>query len=103
MLSPTLASSLLVVLGAAGVSAQQRQSLWGQCGGSGWSGPTSCVDGAHCFAQNQWYHQCIPGAGTSPTSSAAPEQPTTLSTSRTTAPGPTSTTPAPGGGGTACP
>jgi hypothetical protein len=98
MLSPAIASSLLVVLGAAGVNAQQRQSLWGQCGGQNWSGPTLCVDGAYCFQQNQWYHQCIPGSGHSTTS--APQQ-TTLSTRVTSAP-PTSTTPAPGGG-TTCP
>ncbi|KAL2134725.1 hypothetical protein VTI74DRAFT_11045 [Chaetomium olivicolor] len=44
MLSPALASSLLVLLGAAGVNAQQRQSLWGQWGGVNWTGPTLCVD-----------------------------------------------------------
>lgn len=32
---------------------------WGQCGGSGWSGPTCCEAGSTCQAQNQWYSQCI--------------------------------------------
>ncbi|KAL1841084.1 hypothetical protein VTJ49DRAFT_7415 [Mycothermus thermophilus] len=33
-------------------------SLWGQCGGQGWSGPTCCSQGT-CNAINQWYHQCV--------------------------------------------
>ncbi|KAK4148537.1 hypothetical protein C8A00DRAFT_19646 [Chaetomidium leptoderma] len=107
MLSPALASSLLVALGAVGVNAQQQQSLWGQCGGSNWSGPKSCVANSYCFKQNEWYHQCIPGndpsAPTSAATTSAPPQPTTLSTSRVTVAPPTSTTPAPGGGSTGCP
>ncbi|KAL2139167.1 hypothetical protein VTI28DRAFT_5688 [Corynascus sepedonium] len=99
MLSPAVASSLLVLLGTTCVHAQQRQTLWGQCGGQGWSGPTSCVDGAYCFEQNQWYHQCIPGTATTTAPSNPPQPSTTLSTSRVTSPPPTSTTPAPGGGG----
>ncbi|KAL2148465.1 hypothetical protein VTH82DRAFT_2385 [Thermothelomyces myriococcoides] len=109
MVFPTRASSLLILLGAASVQAQQRQSLWGQCGGEGWTGPTLCVEGAYCYEQNPWYHQCIPGTGPSTTSSL-PSQPSTtqsqpsatLSTSTVTSSPPTSTTSAPGGG-TTCP
>ncbi|KAL2259101.1 hypothetical protein VTK26DRAFT_7353 [Humicola hyalothermophila] len=32
---------------------------WGQCGGSGWTGPTCCESGTTCQAQNQWYSQCL--------------------------------------------
>ncbi|PPR04239.1 hypothetical protein CVT24_013322 [Panaeolus cyanescens] len=32
---------------------------WGQCGGQGWTGPTCCVSGSTCQAQNQWYSQCL--------------------------------------------
>ncbi|PNH58059.1 hypothetical protein VD0002_g9465 [Verticillium dahliae] len=32
---------------------------WGQCGGQGWTGPTTCVAGSTCQAQNQWYSQCL--------------------------------------------
>lgn len=32
--------------------------LWGQCGGSEWTGPKCCVSGA-CTASNQWYSQCV--------------------------------------------
>lgn len=33
--------------------------LWGQCGGNGYTGPTTCAEGT-CKAQNEWYSQCVP-------------------------------------------
>jgi len=38
-----------------GGSAQQ----WGQCGGIGWTGPTSCVSPYTCTYVNNWYSQCL--------------------------------------------
>ncbi|PVF93949.1 hypothetical protein CPB86DRAFT_818371, partial [Serendipita vermifera] len=35
------------------------QTLYGQCGGQGWSGPTTCSSGT-CKASNEWYSQCVP-------------------------------------------
>ncbi|KAL2257150.1 hypothetical protein VTK26DRAFT_596 [Humicola hyalothermophila] len=35
------------------------QTRYGQCGGSGWSGPTACVEGSSCEVINEWYHQCV--------------------------------------------
>lgn len=32
--------------------------LYGQCGGLGWTGPTSCAQGK-CSASNQYYSQCV--------------------------------------------
>jgi cellulose 1,4-beta-cellobiosidase len=32
---------------------------WGQCGGSGWTGPTTCVAGTTCKYSNDWYSQCL--------------------------------------------
>lgn len=43
------------------VSAQQ--TLWGQCGGIGWTGPTNCVAGAACSTQNAYYAQCVSATG----------------------------------------
>ncbi|KAK6440955.1 hypothetical protein LTR95_002826 [Oleoguttula sp. CCFEE 5521] len=40
---------------AAGGSA----SLYAQCGGQGWTGPTTCASGT-CKAQSQYYSQCLP-------------------------------------------
>ena len=31
----------------------------GQCGGQGYSGPTTCAQGT-CKVSNQWYSQCLP-------------------------------------------
>ncbi|TEA14912.1 putative pectin lyase F-1 [Colletotrichum sidae] len=36
--------------------------LWGQCGGSGWTGPTACASGSSCVEQNPWYSQCLSSA-----------------------------------------
>ncbi|KAG8870783.1 hypothetical protein FRC20_011330 [Serendipita sp. 405] len=33
--------------------------LYGQCGGIGWTGPTTCSQGT-CKFSNNWYSQCLP-------------------------------------------
>jgi hypothetical protein len=46
------------------ISAAVAQSpAYGQCGGQGWSGSSSCVSGYTCKAQSQYYSQCLPGSG----------------------------------------
>ncbi|KAH6641913.1 hypothetical protein F5144DRAFT_545898 [Chaetomium tenue] len=36
------------------------QSLYGQCGGQTYTGPTICPPGAYCkFDGNIWYEQCV--------------------------------------------
>lgn len=78
----SILASLLVAAGAA--SAQQ--SVWGQCGGQGWSGPTTCISGSVCTFQNNWYSQCLPGTGPPPAlTTTTARSTTTLTTSvRTT-------------------
>ncbi|OHF02109.1 endoglucanase B [Colletotrichum orchidophilum] len=45
-----------------------QQSPYGQCGGAGWTGPTTCTAGWHCEKTNDWYSQCLEGTGSpSPT------------------------------------
>ncbi|THV46792.1 hypothetical protein BGAL_0359g00050 [Botrytis galanthina] len=39
-------------------------ALYGQCGGTGFTGSTSCVSGAVCQSQNAFYYQCVAGAAT---------------------------------------
>ncbi|KAK7694577.1 hypothetical protein QCA50_001763 [Cerrena zonata] len=36
------------------------QTIYGQCGGNGWTGPTVCASGSTCVKQNDFYSQCIP-------------------------------------------
>ncbi|TIC93914.1 Endoglucanase B [Colletotrichum higginsianum] len=59
------------------VSAQQAP--WGQCGGNGWTGPTTCVAGWQCVKAHEWYSQCLEG-----TSSPSPTTLRTTTTSRPT-------------------
>ncbi|KDQ06595.1 carbohydrate-binding module family 1 protein [Botryobasidium botryosum FD-172 SS1] len=39
---------------------QPTQTLWGQCGGNGWTGPKACPTGSKCTFQNDFYSQCTP-------------------------------------------
>ncbi|GKT66441.1 alpha-L-arabinofuranosidase [Colletotrichum tofieldiae] len=32
---------------------------WGQCGGQGWTGPTTCQSPYKCTYSNEWYSQCV--------------------------------------------
>ncbi|KAH8671082.1 glycoside hydrolase superfamily [Xylariales sp. PMI_506] len=67
----------------AAVSAQQV--IYGQCGGNGWTGPTTCVSGSYCQYYNPYYSQCIPGtASTTSTTSSVSSSSTTKTTSTST-------------------
>ncbi|KAF9471786.1 hypothetical protein BDN70DRAFT_938685 [Pholiota conissans] len=81
----SLVSALLYILPA--VSAQSP--VWGQCGGTGWTGATTCVAGSVCTYSNPYYSQCLPGTASSTT--------TVKPTTTTTTTGPTSTTTTPAG------
>ncbi|PIL24272.1 hypothetical protein GSI_14025 [Ganoderma sinense ZZ0214-1] len=86
--------ALLAVLPAI-VSAQSP--VWGQCGGIGWTGATTCVSGSVCTKQNDYYSQCIPGASTSaPATSSAPGSTSVPSPTSTSGGSTPSTTPAAG-------
>lgn len=61
---------------AAGVAAQS--SAYGQCGGDGWTGATTCVAGYVCTYSSEYYSQCLPGTATTTAAS------TTLATSTAT-------------------
>ena len=41
-------------------SSQQSECAvkYGQCGGSGWDGPTCCTDGLTCSSESEWNSQC---------------------------------------------
>ncbi|KAI1805037.1 carbohydrate-binding module family 1 [Daldinia bambusicola] len=71
-------------------------SVWGQCGGQGWTGPTCCVSGSTCSKSNDYYHQCLPAAatttGTTTTAGTTARPTSTSSTVKTTTVKPTTTT-----------
>ncbi|OHE90565.1 fungal cellulose binding domain-containing protein [Colletotrichum orchidophilum] len=81
-----ITASLLVAAGLA-LSANAQAPVWGQCGGTGWTGSTSCASGAYCAYQDAWYYQCVPGTA-----------PAVSSTKATSVPAPTPTSsPSPSG------
>ncbi|KAI0074838.1 hypothetical protein K474DRAFT_1664941 [Panus rudis PR-1116 ss-1] len=80
MFSGKVAFSALTAIASAAVAAAV-QPVWGQCGGIGWSGDTTCVSGAVCTKLNDYYFQCLPG----------PTAPATTTTPATSAPASTTT------------
>ncbi|KAH9901502.1 cellobiohydrolaseII [Cubamyces lactineus] len=94
-------ASLLALLAVVPSLAYAQSPVWGQCGGIGWTGPTTCASGSVCTKQNDYYSQCIPGSST-PTSTptvptSTPSSPTSTPGSPTSSnPGSPSNTPAPG-------
>ncbi|EED14342.1 beta-calactosidase, putative [Talaromyces stipitatus ATCC 10500] len=68
-----LSTSLITLI----ATVQAQQTAWGQCGGTGWTGPTACVSGWTCNYVNPYYSQCIEGQSTS-------SSPSTTSTPSTT-------------------
>ncbi|KAF3902898.1 Endoglucanase [Arthrobotrys entomopaga] len=84
----------LLAGGAALISAQQ--TLYGQCGGIGWTGPTSCTSGNSCQSLNPYYSQCLPGGPATTTKATTTAvktttKVTTTSVRRTTTPVKTTT------------
>ncbi|KAL0572462.1 hypothetical protein V5O48_009502 [Marasmius crinis-equi] len=57
-------SSLAVLVSA-------QSPAWGQCGGIGWAGATSCVSGSACIKVNDYYSQCQPGTAATTTTTAS--------------------------------
>ncbi|KAI0322738.1 beta-1,4-endoxylanase [Amylostereum chailletii] len=77
---------LLIALVALLPFVSAQSPVWGQCGGNGWTGATTCAAGSVCTEQSEYYSQCLP-------STAAPTTAPTQS-----APAPTSTAPSTTGG-----
>ncbi|KAJ6506232.1 endo-1,4-B-xylanase A [Mycena vitilis] len=63
--------------------AMAQSAVWAQCGGSGWTGPTTCVAGSVCTEQNAFYSQCLPdGTATTTSVTSAASLPTGTSTAK---------------------
>ncbi|KFA63716.1 hypothetical protein S40285_07107 [Stachybotrys chlorohalonatus IBT 40285] len=85
----SLAVAMATMLLVSGSNAQVP--AWGQCGGNGWTGGTTCTSGYQCVVLNEWYWQCIPGTIRSSTTSSASRSSTTSSASRPSSSATTST------------
>ncbi|KAK7026300.1 FAD/NAD(P)-binding domain-containing protein [Favolaschia claudopus] len=73
-------SQVFLALVAASVVLGQAQP-WGQCGGQGWTGATTCTSGWTCVVSNQYYSQCLQGSATTTTTAATPPPVSTSSSS----------------------
>jgi len=49
--------SILATAAIFGSANAATQSLYGQCGGSGYTGPSTCTAGSYCSTQNAYYAQ----------------------------------------------
>ncbi|KAI1153930.1 hypothetical protein F4825DRAFT_227806 [Nemania diffusa] len=92
---------ILAILGiiASGIAAEvlavtTTQSLYGQCGGIGYTGPTQCVRPAYCYndGTNPWYSQCVTSPWAAPTTSKSTTSAPIVTTTITILPPPTRTT-----------
>ncbi|KAG8994248.1 hypothetical protein FRB90_000496 [Tulasnella sp. 427] len=79
-----------VLLAIAATLAKADVALYGQCGGSGYTGSTTCVSGATCVYQNAYYSQCL--ASSSTTSSTKSTTTSKTSTTKTSSTSSTKTT-----------
>ncbi|KAF4981706.1 hypothetical protein FZEAL_2508 [Fusarium zealandicum] len=52
----------LLTLSVLAASALAQSGGWGQCGGQGWSGSTTCIAGFKCTYGNPFYSQCLPSS-----------------------------------------
>lgn len=50
-------TTLALLAAAPAAMAADTAGLWSQCGGIGYTGPKTCVSGAHCEAYNDWYRE----------------------------------------------
>ncbi|KAF3937145.1 hypothetical protein ABW19_dt0207848 [Dactylella cylindrospora] len=73
-----------------GVSAQAQP--YAQCGGSGWTGATTCVSGWTCVYSNEWYSQCLQATGVTTTTATTTSSRTTTTSRTTTSSSRTTTT-----------
>jgi len=69
-------SYVLLGLSLLASAANAQVAVWGQCGGIGFTGSTTCASGSACVVVNAYYFQCQPGAAsttsaTSPTTTAS--------------------------------
>lgn len=56
----TTTSKVSTTLTTTSSAAGPTQTVYGQCGGIGWTGATACTSGSTCTVLNSYYSQCLP-------------------------------------------
>ncbi|GKT67108.1 cellobiohydrolase II [Colletotrichum tofieldiae] len=95
MAARTLLAAALLGTVAFAVPIEERQScasVWSQCGGQTWTGPTCCAAGSNCVVGNPFYSQCIPGSAAPSSSSTVASSTVRTSSTPAVSPSRTSTT-----------
>ncbi|KZL84438.1 cellobiohydrolase ii [Colletotrichum incanum] len=98
MAARTLLAAALLGTAAFAVPIEERQScasVWSQCGGQTWTGPTCCAAGSTCVVGNPFYSQCIPGSAAPSSSSTVVSSTVRTSSTPVVSPSRTSTTAGP--------
>ncbi|KAJ1550926.1 hypothetical protein HK096_004200 [Nowakowskiella sp. JEL0078] len=67
-----LALAFCTNVDASYIKRQTCTSVYGQCGGIGFTGSTCCTAGNTCVVLNPYYSQCVPGTVTTTTVTSAP-------------------------------
>ncbi|KAI0058137.1 carbohydrate-binding module family 1 protein/Glycoside hydrolase family 5 protein [Artomyces pyxidatus] len=80
-------------IGLSGLSVRAQQTVYGQCGGTGWSGATTCASGSVCTVLNSYYSQCLPSTPSSFSSIYSSALPTTVASTTSFTSTPTSALP----------
>ncbi|KAF9472447.1 Arabinanase/levansucrase/invertase [Pholiota conissans] len=84
-----ISSSLLI--SSLFLASYAQQSAYGQCGGIGWTGATTCVSGYVCTYSNPYYSQCIAGTASGTTTTTTKPATTSVPSSTSAAPSSTQT------------
>ncbi|KUJ18153.1 glycoside hydrolase family 6 protein [Mollisia scopiformis] len=86
--------NFLYTAAALAPAAMAQGAAYAQCGGTGFSGSTSCVSGYTCTYSNAYYSQCLPGSGSGSSASPSPVQTSSVVGTSSSPSSPTSSVPA---------
>ncbi|KAF8205727.1 cellobiohydrolaseII [Mycena galopus ATCC 62051] len=76
----------LTALAIAVLPTAAQVSVYGQCGGIGYTGSTTCAAGSTCVVNNAYYSQCLPGSSGGTTTTTTTIKTTTTGTTTSTSP-----------------
>ncbi|THH11429.1 hypothetical protein EW145_g654 [Phellinidium pouzarii] len=88
-----LGKIVIAVAFLTGAAAQATAPEWGQCGGIGWTGATTCPSGWTCTVSSEYYSQCLQGTASSASSASSVTAPATSTASATSSVGGVSSVP----------
>ncbi|KAG9014489.1 hypothetical protein FRB93_013614 [Tulasnella sp. JGI-2019a] len=82
--STVMIHSALLCAALLTISVRGQVPIYGQCGGIGFTGSTTCATGTTCTYLNDWFSQCLPPTSTTSTSTTAKSSTTSTTSSKAT-------------------